>query len=70
MKASTLVKETMVEIGGINGVRDMARRQTNNCDDYFFKPNTTMSSQTVSDELVTCVAVKEDRHQNMSSVVL
>ena len=30
-----------------------------------------MNSQTVSEESVTCIAVKEDRHQNiMSTIVL
>ena len=37
----------------------------------FLKPNFTANSQTISDESVTCIAVKEDRHQNfMSNVVL
>ena len=35
------------------------------------KQKETASSQTIPDESVTCIAVKEDRHQNiMSSVVL
>ena len=40
-------------------------------DCYFLKPNSIANSQTIADESVTCIAVKEDRHQNiMSSVVL
>ena len=40
-------------------------------DHYFLKPVSTASSQTIPEESVTCIAVKEDRHQNiMSSVVL
>ena len=40
-------------------------------DYYFLKPNSAASSQTIPAESVTCIAVKEDRHQNiMSSVVL
>ena len=34
---------------------------------YFLKPNSTAISQTISDESVTCIAVKEDRHQNIMS---
>ena len=35
------------------------------------KPNSTVSSETTPKESVTCIAVKEDRHQNiMSSLVL
>ena len=37
----------------------------------FRRPNSTASSQTIPEETVTCISVKEDRHQNiMSSVVL
>ena len=37
----------------------------------FLKQYSTANSQTIPDESVTCIAVKEDRHQNiMSSVVL
>ena len=37
----------------------------------FLMPDSTVNSQTISDESVTCSAVKEDRHQNIvSSVVL
>ena len=40
-------------------------------DHYFLEPNTTANSQKIPDEPVTCIALKEDRHQNiMSSVVL
>ena len=39
-------------------------------DYYFLMPNATVNSQTIPDESVTCIAVREDRHQNiMSSVV-
>ena len=40
--------------------------------DYnFLKPNSTSSSQTIPEESVTCIAMKEDRHQNiMSTIVL
>ena len=58
---------------------DLLRRQTLAVDEYFLKPNSTVNSQTIPGESVTCiavkenrhVAVKEDRHQNiMSSKVL
>ena len=50
---------------------DLSRRPTIGMDHYFLKPNSTASSQTIPDESVTCIVVKEDRHQNiMSSVVL
>ena len=40
-------------------------------DYYFLKPNSTANSQTIPDESVPCIAVKEDRQQNiMNSVVL
>ena len=40
-------------------------------DSSFLKPYSTSNSQTIPDESVTCIAVKEDRHQNMMcSVVL
>ena len=39
-------------------------------DHYFLKPNSSASSQTIPEESVTCIAVKEDRHLNvMRSVV-
>ena len=38
-----------------------SRRPTKAMDNYFFKPNSTASSQTKPDESVTCIAVKEDR---------
>ena len=31
----------------------------------FLKPNSTANSQTIPEESVTCIAVKEDRHQNI-----
>ena len=40
-------------------------------DDDFLKPISAANSQTIPDESVTCMAVKEDRHQIiMSSMVL
>ena len=40
-------------------------------DYYFMKMKSVVNAQTVSEELLTCIAVKEDRHQNiMSSVAL
>ena len=40
-------------------------------DYYFLKPNSTVSSQTIPGESVTCIAVQEKRHQSiMSSVAL
>ena len=46
-------------------------RRPINMDCYILKPICTSSSQTIPEESVTCIAVKEDRHQNiMSSVVL
>ena len=50
---------------------DLSRRPIIAMDSYFLKPNSTANSQTIRDESVTGIAVKEDRHQNiMSSVVL
>ena len=50
---------------------DLSRRPTIAMDYYFLKPNSTANSQTIPDESVTCIAVKEDTHQNIkSSVVL
>ena len=48
---------------------DLSRRPTIVMDYYFLKPNSTSNSQTIPDESVTCIAVKEDRHQNMMSSV-
>ena len=40
-------------------------------DYYFLKPNSTANSSTIPDESATCMAVKEDRQENiMSRVVL
>ena len=50
---------------------DLSSRPTIVMDHYFLKPNSTVNSQTIPDESVTCIAVKEDRHQNIvRSVVL
>ena len=50
---------------------DLSIRPITAMDYYFLKPNSTANSQTIPDESVTCIAVKEDRHQNiMSSGVL
>ena len=39
--------------------------------DYcFLKPNSFANFQTIADESVTCIAVKEDRHQNSTSSVV
>ena len=44
--------------------------ETNNSHGHLLKPKTTANSQTIPGESVTCIAVKEDRPQNiMSSVV-
>ena len=49
----------------------LSRRPMFSLDHYFLKPNSTVNSQTIPDESVTCIAVKEDRHQNtLSSMVL
>ena len=39
-------------------------------DYWFLKPNSTANSQTIPDESVTCIAVKEDRHLNIMSCVV
>ena len=50
---------------------DLSRRPSRAVDYGFLKPNSTASSQTIPDVSVTCIAVKDDRRQNiMSSVVL
>ena len=50
---------------------DLSRRPITAMDSYFPKPNSTANFQTVPDEPVTCITMKEHRHQNiMSSVVL
>ena len=55
----------------MKGSEDLSRKPVTAMDYYFLKPNSTASSQTIPDESVTCIAVKEDRHHNiMSSVVL
>ena len=50
---------------------DVSRRPMIAMDLNFLKPNSTANSQTIPDESVTWIVVKEDRHLNvMSSVVL
>ena len=40
-------------------------------DDFFMKMESTPNAQSIPEESITCVAVKEDRHQHiMSSVAL
>ena len=40
-------------------------------DHYFLTPNSVAKSETTPDESVTCIAVKEERHQNIiCSVIL
>ena len=36
-------------------------------DHYFMKMKSVVNVQTMSEELVTCIAVKGDRHQNIMS---
>ena len=36
-------------------------------DDFFLKPDSTANSQTIPNDFLTCIAVKEDRHQNIMS---
>ena len=50
---------------------DHTIRQTRAVDYYFLGTNSHANSETIPEEQVTCIAVKEDRHQTiMSSVVL
>ena len=50
---------------------DMSKRPIRAMDYHVLKPNSTANSQTIPDESVTRIAVKQDRHQKiMSSVVL
>ena len=49
----------------------LSRRPMRAMENYLLKQISTANSQTIRDESVTCIAVKEDRHQNiMSRVVL
>ena len=51
--------------------QDRSRRPTITMDYYFMKMKPVVDTQTMAEESVTCIAVKEDRHQNiMSSVAL
>ena len=49
---------------------DLSRRPISAMDSYFHKPISTACSQTIPDESVTCIAVKEGRHQNIMSCVV
>ena len=50
---------------------DLSRRPIIAMDHYFLQPNSTVNSQTIPDESVTCIPAKEHRDQNiMSSVAL
>ena len=50
---------------------DQSRRPAVAMDYYFMKMNPVVNTQTMSEESVICIAVKEDEHQNiMSSVAL
>ena len=50
---------------------DQSRGPTIAMDYHFMKMKSVMNVETMSRESVTCIAVKEDRHQNhMSSVAL
>ena len=47
---------------------DQSRRPTIAIDYYFMKMKSAVVAQTMSEE-VACVAMKEDRHQNIMSIV-
>ena len=50
---------------------DETRRPTIAMDYYFMRMQPSVNSCTISEEAITCIAVKEDRHQNvMNSVAL
>ena len=50
---------------------DQSRRPVTAMDYFFIRMEPTANVQAISEESITCVAVKEDRHQNiMSSVAL
>ena len=50
---------------------DQSRRPITAMDYFFTKMESLPSVQVISEESITCVAMKEDRHQNiMSSVAL
>ena len=48
---------------------ELSRRPIIAMDYHFLEPNSTANSQTIPDESVTCIAVKEARHQNIMSSV-
>ena len=50
---------------------DQSRRLVIAMDHFFMRIETAPNVQAISEDLITCIAVKEDRHQNiMSSVAL
>ena len=46
---------------------DLLRKPITAVDHLFLKPKSTANSQTIPDESVTRIAVKEDKHQNISA---
>ena len=44
---------------------DTSRRPTFAMDHYIMNMKSVVDAQTVSEEAATCIAVKEDRHQNI-----
>ena len=52
-------------------IGDRARKPTNAVNDFFVRMKCAVSAQAMSEKAITCIAVKEDRHQNfVSSVAL
>ena len=49
---------------------DQLRRPIIAMDYFFMEMESAASVQAISEESITCVEVKDDRHQNMSSVAL
>ena len=50
---------------------DQSRRPIIAMDDFFMRMESSPSAQSISEESITCIAVKEDRYQNiMSSVAM
>ena len=67
----TVLETNLLNEKSENTKQHTCRRPTIAMDQYFLMPSSTANSQTIPDESVMCIAVKEDRHQNiMSSVVL
>ena len=48
---------------------NQSRIPTTAIDDHFLKMTSVVNTQTMSEESVTCIAVKEDRHWNIMSLV-